>query len=455
MNLVRGIIIPLLALIAAIAATVPAAAQSDGVGSSYLPPFPENDTYRLQVVGDSLADGLLEGMLVAFAGERRLQIQRRTRSLGGLARQDSEEALRAFEDSLATDSMHIAVVMLGVHDRVPIRLPNGKRVTIDTDEWRAEYGRRVDRMMKALKRRNTAVYWVSVPVLRRAEWNNDANEINEIIRERAGANALRFIDIVNDTADEAGNYSPYGADITGKNRLLREADGIHFTQIGNRKLAFYLERELRRDLTQAMNERATPLAGSETEQRRLIPAAAPTAAGDTKGQAGSAAARPGGALVSRPGDTGAGPRADNSKVSFKAPGTGGREEQVTVDILRPAIPQTVIALVTRRESADRATPVGDTVTDTLQNGITVMRSLTLSATQGLKGQRVPPTQMPFFRALVKGERQTPRPGRADDFRWPRDDEPPPVPETVSQRPAAPPADAKPTLKTSGPKAPRS
>ena len=392
---------------------------------------------------------------MAFAGERRLQIQRRTRGLGGLARQDSEEALRAFEDSLATDSMHIAVVMLGVHDRVPIRLPNGKRVTIDTDEWRAEYGRRVDRMMKALKRRNAAVYWVSVPVLRRAEWNNDANEINEILRERASANALRFIDIFNETADDAGNYSPYGADIAGKSRLLREADGIHFTQTGNRKLAFYLERELRRDLTQAMNERATPLAGSKSEQRRLIPAAAASAGpGEAKGQAGSAAARPGGA-VTRPGDPGAGPRADNSKVSFKAPGTGGREEQVTVDILRPAIPATVIALVTRRESADRVTPVGDTVTDTLQNGITVMRSLTLSATAGLKGQRVPPTQMPFFRALVKGERQTPRPGRADDFRWPRDDEPPPVPETVSQRPAAPPADAKPPLKTSGPRAPRS
>jgi hypothetical protein len=310
--------------------------------------------------------------------------------------------------------------------------------------------------MKALKRRNAAVYWVSLPVLRRADWSNDATEINEIIRERAGANALRFIDIFNETADDAGNYSPYGADIAGKNRLLREADGIHFTTTGNRKLAFYLERELRRDLTQAMNERATPLAGSESEQRRLIPAAASAApGGDTKGQAGGATARPGSPLVTRPGDAGSGPRADNSKVSFKAPGAGGREEQVTVDILRPAIPATVIALVTRRETADRATPVGDTVTDTLQNGITVMRSLTLSATPGLKGQRVPPTQMPFFRALVKGERQTPRPGRADDFRWPRDDEPPPVPETVSQQPAAPPPAVKPSPKTSGSRAPRS
>ena len=448
MKLVHGLCVLLLAVIVS---TPPAAAQTDYQGSSYLPPFPENDTYRLQVIGDSLAEGLLDGMLVALAGETRLQILRRLRSLNGLARQESEEALRAFEESLATDSMHIAVVMLGAYDRAALRLPNGRRVTIESEEWRSEYARRVDRVMKALKRRNAAVYWVSLPVLRRPEWSADASDINELIRERASANAVRFVDVFNETADEAGNFSPYGADITGKSRLLREADGIHFTQTGNRKLAFYLERELKRDLTQAKNERTTPLAGSETEQRRLVPSVSASATpGDAdKGAKDGKASRQAGP-VPRPGE--AGHRADNTRISFKAPGAGGREEQVTVEILRPAIPASVIALVTRRESAERATPVGDTVTETLQNGITLMGSLTLSATQGIKGQRPPPTQMPFFRALVKGERQTPRPGRADDFRWPRDDEvAPPPPEPVAQ--PAPPLGVRPGLRTSPPRTP--
>jgi hypothetical protein len=449
MKLVRGLCLGLLAAIAAAAQSLPVAAQADSFGSSYLPPFPQNDTYRLHVVGDSLAEGLLEGIVAAFAGETRLQIQRRLRSLNGLNRQDTEEALRAFEESLATDSMHIAVVMLGAYDRAAMRLPNGRRVTIESEEWRSEYSRRVDRVMKALKRRNVAVYWVSLPILRRPEWNADVSDINEIVRERAGANGLRFIDIFNETADEAGNYSPYGADIAGKSRLLREADGIHFTQTGNRKLAFYLERELKRDLTQASSERTTPLAGSETEQRRLIPtpAAAPGDAVKGTGDAKAAARQP----AARSGDSGGGPRADNTKVSFKALGASGREEQVTVEILRPAIPASVIALVTRRETADRATPVGETVTETLPNGVMVMGSLTLTATPGIKGQRPPPTQMPFFRALVKGERQTPRPGRADDFRWPRDDDiPPPPPEATAQ--PAPPPGVRPGLRTSPPRA---
>jgi len=30
-----------------------------------------------------------------------------------------------------------------------------------------------------------------------------------------------------------------------------------------------------------------------------------------------------------------------------------------------------------------------------------------------------PTQAPFFRVLVKGERVPPKPGRIDDFSWPK------------------------------------
>ncbi|HXF55559.1 MAG TPA: GDSL-type esterase/lipase family protein, partial [Hyphomicrobiaceae bacterium] len=422
----RGLCVGLLAAVVAAGSVMPAAAQTESYGSSYLPPFPQNDTYRLQVIGDSLAEGLLEGMLQAFAGENRLQIQRRVRSLSGLTRPEAEETLRTFEESLATDSMHIAVVMLGAYDRTPMRLANGRRVSIESEEWRSEYARRIDRAMRALKRRNVAVYWVSLPILRRPEWSADASEINEIIRERAGANGIRFIDIFNETADETGNYSAYGADLAGKNRLLREADGVHFTSTGNRKLAFYVERELKRDLTHASNERATPLAGSESEQRRLVPAAAAAPGEVGKGAGENKAPRQAGSAP-RSGEPGSSTRADNTKVSFKVPGASGREEQVTVEIVRPAIPASVIALVTRRESADRATPIGETVTQTLANGIMVMDSLTLTATPGLKGQRPPPTQMPFFRVLVKGERQTPRPGRADDFRWPREDEAAPPP----------------------------
>jgi hypothetical protein len=159
--------------------------------------------------------------------------------------------------------------MLGLYDRIPMRVQGARRLVVRSKEWKAEYGARVDRLMKFLKGRNAAVYWVGVPVLGRAEWNADVQMINEIIRERAYINGVKYIDAYEAFVDESGYYSPYGPDLSGKMRLLREVDGAHFTAAGNRKLAHFVEREIKRDLTQAKNARNIPLAGSEAEQRRI------------------------------------------------------------------------------------------------------------------------------------------------------------------------------------------
>jgi hypothetical protein len=44
---------------------------------------------------------------------------------------------------------------------------------------------------------------------------------------------------------------------------------------------------------------------------------------------------------------------------------------------------------------------------------------------GASRGRLSPTQSPYYRVLVKGERLMPRSGRADDFVWPRP-EPKPI-----------------------------
>ena len=98
-----------------------------------------------------------------------------------------------------------------------------------------------------------------------------------------------------------------------------------------------------------------------------------------------------------------------------------------MDILRPALPALVVALVTRRETGEKASQVGETLTDTLSNGLMIMRSVTPGADSANRN-RSAPAQQPYFRALVKGERLQFKPGRADDFRWPREDDLPPPPE---------------------------
>src|SRR5690606_36514185 len=111
-------------------------------------------------------------------------------------------------------------------------------------------------------------------------------------------------------------------------------------------------------------------------------------------------------------------KADNGKISLRSVGTNGKVEIVTLDILRPAIPASIVQLVTGKERPDRLSPMGDTVVDQIAGGIAVMSSITPA---GGARRKMSPTQAPYFRLLVRGERLTPRPGRADDTSWPRAD----------------------------------
>jgi hypothetical protein len=406
--------VTLLALATAVAAIGSARAQDEAAGgTSFVTPFPAGDVYQAVVIGDSLAEGLLGGLVEAFQGDARLQIQRKPRELVGLTRSDFEGTMRALEEALQREPVHIAVVMVGVWDRYGLRNARGKRIPVDSEEWRAEYGRRADLLMKALKRRGVAVYWVGLPSLRRYEANEDAQVTNEVVRERAYLNGLKYIDAYAGFADEGGGYSAYGPDETGKIRLLREADGVHLTDAGNRKLAHFVEREIRRDLVQAKNERDIPLAGGEAEQAKIRPEKQQPASAPAAAVGGARAPKGAGA------EAHAGEKADNGRVNLRAIGPSGREEIIALDILRPAIPASIVALVTRRESPDKAAAMGDTLIDQIPGGLTVMSSVTPASEAGGARRKLSPTQSSYYRVLVKGERLPPRPGRADDTSWPR------------------------------------
>jgi hypothetical protein len=452
------LIIPVLALLAAlVAAAAPSAAQEEGLGTSFITPFPSGDVYSLEVIGDDLADGLLGGVTEALQGDSRLTIRNKTFSINGLMRPDYAEKVQALDEDLKQPPVHIAIVMLGAWDRVSVRDASGKRVQVGSEGWKQEYGARADRLMKLLKKRNVAVYWVGLPIVRRWDANEDVQMMNDIIRERAYLNGMKYIDAYAGFTDENGGYSAYGPDVTGKIRLLREGDGVYFTASGNRKLAHFVERDLRRDLTQAKADRAIPLAGTEAEQARINPdrerGAATTPDGSAPPKPGQpwAASLENGEAATPSGGAGE-QKADNGRINLRLVGAGGREETVTLDIVRPAISASVVALVTRRESSDKLSQMGDAVIDQIPGGLTVMSTVAMASGPGAAGgkRRLTATQAPYFRVLYKGERLTPKPGRADDSAWPRPappDEAAFIPESDPVETGATPPEPVPAKKT--------
>ena len=415
--------------IAQIGIAGPAHAQGSATGTSYITPFPENDGYRLEVWGDVLAEGLLTGLIEQFADEPRVAVQKRHRAVPSLMRPTFDDDIGEVVSEIARSNAHIIVVQVGLNDRVPLRLPNGRRAPVGSEPWREEYSRRIDRIMRAFKAQRIAAYWVGLPIMRRPDANDDAQMINEILRERAYVSGLKMIDVYAATADAGGNYDAYGPDVSGTNRLLRQGDGITFTAAGNRKVAHFVERELKRDLVQARAQRSIPLAGSEAEQRLIrpqrqatpVPARTPTdAAAKLVSPARPAAATTDGEL-----------KADNSRITLTAPTEAGRQETSTIDLPRPAISGGLMALLARRAASDRANQPGEVLVREIPGGLTLSRTISTAAAPGAPQRRALPSQTPFFRVLVKGERLEPKVGRADDIVWP--------PTAASATPAAAPA----------------
>lgn len=400
-------------------APAPLRAQ-DGAAASYVNPFPESDVYRIQAYGDAFADGLLAGMVEGFAGDSRVDLVRKARTIVGLTRNEFDDDMRNEEN--VRDPLHVAVVMIGINDRIPLRGANGQRVLVGSPEWRIEYGRRVERLIRALKRRGAAVYWVGLPVMRRNDVNDDVQAMNDVVRQKTYLNGVKYIDTQVHFADDAGNFNALGPDITGKSRQMREADGITFTAVGYRKLAQLLEQDLKRDLMHARSERDIQLAGSEAEQKRVAALRPRLQANEPAAKAGTpAAARdersPARAL--QPDQTGE-QKADNGRVTLRVVGASGRAEALTLDLLRPAIPGAVVALLTRRDTGERASQMGEVVADEISGGLVVLSSITPAVASNAPGapRRMSPSQMPYYAVLVKGDRAAAKPGRADDFAWP-------------------------------------
>jgi hypothetical protein len=408
----------------AVAATValsPAAgaAEYDPSGT-FLNPFPENDIYKVTVFGDGFAQGLLGGLQQAFNGDVRLTIEPQVSQLSRITSRGFEAKLAALDKAVSEKPFDIAVVMIGAEDRISMRSADGKRIAAGSDEWLAEYARRIDLLMRAFKRKNAGVYWVGLPTIARGE--DLVQQMNDVLRERAYLNGCKYIDTYQGFTDEDGGYSAYGPDLEGVIRLLRLRDGISFTAAGNRKLAHFVEKELRSDLRQAKSNRNVPLLGAEAEQARIHPqtsdkAAASASSGTAKPNSGQVPVVRGAAVdgtTPSAASTASGDlKVDNGKVVLKVAGRNGREELQTIQIVRPAIPASVVNLMARRDGSG---PRGDLLVDQLDGGVTLMSSVTPSDSKD-RG-RLSPTQAPYFRVLVKGERLRPKPGRADDLSWP-------------------------------------
>jgi hypothetical protein len=132
-----------------------------------------------------------------------------------------------------------------------------------SDKWAELYAKRIDETIAALKSKGVPVFWVGLPAIRGSRSTADMVYLNDLYRDRAEKAGIVYVDVWDGFVDENGNYVVQGPDFEGQTRRLRAGDGVHFTKAGARKLAHYVEREIRR----VMLARGAPVAMPVPEEK--------------------------------------------------------------------------------------------------------------------------------------------------------------------------------------------
>jgi len=383
----------------------PLAAQDTPAHRSYINPFPNGDRYRIVVLGDSMAEGLWEGLYRAFEDDATLDVIQQAKKSTGFVNTDKYDWNGEIDQILKDGNYQIAVVMFGAGEAQPIK-QDGKTLKVGTEEWREAYGKRVETFIKKLRAANLATYWVGLPVMRSPGQSDDAEKLNDVFREKAFVNGAKYVDTWGGFVDEQGRYSAYGPDMQGNTKRLRSNDGLHFTMRGYLKLAHFVDKDLGKDLTLAKKERNIPLAGNVEEQAKVTNRFAPPKA---RKPAASA-------------DTSDVAALDEDEADAEGDGDALPESQVgDVNVVRPTFNTTALVgadLLSQPLNQGATDP--EVITEELPGGYTAIATISAvtDLTLASSRPRLPLRQRPYYRVLIRGEQLEPKSGRADDFAWP-------------------------------------
>ncbi|MCA0399294.1 MAG: DUF459 domain-containing protein [Proteobacteria bacterium] len=200
----------------------------------------------LLVIGDSLADALASGFSADPAFKNTFALRQKTVSSSGLVRDDFHDWPKTLGSLLGETPPPIAVVvMIGLNDRQAIRVGDTQLEPL-SDVWRESYRKRIDSMIGAAQAARLPLIWVGLPVMRTQRLSTDLQIINEMIRERVTGAGETFVETLDGFTDPNGAFAFSGPDIIGDTVRLRGPDGIHFTPAGQRKLAFFVDKPLRK-----------------------------------------------------------------------------------------------------------------------------------------------------------------------------------------------------------------
>lgn len=212
------------------------------------PPQPKlENAKKVLVIGDFVAGALGDGLKTAFEDSPGVIVETRANGSSGLVRDDFYDWPAQLPALVGEVKPSVLVIQIGANDRQQLVTPTG-RLDFRTDPWFSAYGERVARLVSVAAETRVPVIWVGLPAFRPQNMTADALRLNTIYRASIEKVNGEFVDVWEGFVDQEGRFIVTGSDINGQPVRLRGNDGINFTGPGKRKLAFYVEKSVRRYL---------------------------------------------------------------------------------------------------------------------------------------------------------------------------------------------------------------
>ena len=205
----------------------------------------EGQPIDVGVFGDSFGDGIWAGFYNEFRDVETMTVHRFTKQSTGFTRYKSLNLLDDARDKLAAQPVDLAVLSFGANDTWDI-WEEGKLMPYMSADWQRLIGDRIRAYIEQLEDSGASVVWIGLPSMRKPVFNEQVVQMNEFNRKLMCELKVPFIDTLQKSLDDDGNYTEMlqkggeGAPIRA-----RAEDGIHMTMTGYRILIEDMTKDIR------------------------------------------------------------------------------------------------------------------------------------------------------------------------------------------------------------------
>ena len=201
---------------------------------------------RILIVGASsiqFAFGTaLEQQLTALPG---IEVERWGRHSTGLSRLDYFDWYERGAELADAFQPDLVLAQVGGNDCQVITDHDANAVALFTeDDWELAYAQRLTDFIDVFRSRGARVVVLGMPIMRSPSFRRKMERLNRVVEQAAIAHGEYFVSTWTWTSDSAGAYQAMRR-VDGRDRVLRDDDGIHMSVDGANYVSTQVIEELR------------------------------------------------------------------------------------------------------------------------------------------------------------------------------------------------------------------